>query len=183
MTTDPSTTDETHQPTAREMPDADVPVEADMGQNCQDGQDNEMTKMPTGVEETAPPYPVRPQRHRQPPIRFAYYTSGSPSDFVDPNVGMIHAQPPWMSPCWTLPIQHPIVQQPWINPWQNPIPPPHPFNPMVSPFYPALPPSPLWLEPSLLIQKEREHVIAKFNIFNPPPPQKKTNNLRASVVT
>ena len=34
------------------MPDADVPVEADMGQNCQDGQDNEMTEMPTNVEET-----------------------------------------------------------------------------------------------------------------------------------
>ena len=144
VTIDPSATDETHQTTAREMPDADVPVEADMGQ---DGQDNERTEMPTNVEETASPYPVRPQRHRQPPIRFGYYTPGSPGNFVDPNVGMIHAQPPWMSPCWTLPIQHPIVQQPWMNPWQNSIPPPHPFNPMVSPFYPALPPSPFGWNP------------------------------------
>ncbi len=71
---------------------------------------------------TASPYPVRPQRHRQPPIRFGYYTSGSPGDFVDPNVGMIHAQPPWMSPCWTLQIQHPIVQQPHssITPGKTP---------------------------------------------------------------
>ncbi len=105
---------------AREMLDANVPVEADIGQNCQDVQDNEMTEMPTNVEETASPYPVHSQRHRQPPICFGYYTPSSPGNFVDPNMGMIHVQPPWMSPCWTL--------------------------------------------PSLLIQKEREHVIAKFNI-------------------
>ena len=92
---------------------------------------------PGDVEET-PPQPVRPQRQRQPPLRFGYNAPGCPTGefpfiWQDPNVGLVQIRDPWFGPPWIGPIQPPMIPVPWISPIQNPMFHAQVMNPMISP--------------------------------------------------
>jgi hypothetical protein len=91
--------------------------------------------------ESDSPQPVRPQRQRQPPLRFGYNAPGCPTGefpfiWQDPNVGLVQIRDPWFGPPWIGPI--PV---PWMSPIQNPMFHAQVMNPMISPppfgYYPT----------------------------------------------
>ncbi|CAB4013056.1 Hypothetical predicted protein [Paramuricea clavata] len=62
----------------------------------------ETMETPGDIEET-PPQPVRPQRQRQPPLRFGYNAPGCPTGefpfiWQEPNVRLVQIQDPWFDP-------------------------------------------------------------------------------------
>ncbi|CAB4007508.1 Retrovirus-related Pol poly from transposon, partial [Paramuricea clavata] len=62
-------------------------------------QEEERMETPGDIEET-PPQPVRPQRQRQPPLRFGYNAPGCPT---------VQIRDPWFDPPWIGPIQPPMI--------------------------------------------------------------------------
>ena len=102
----------------------------------------ETMETPGDVEET-PPQPVRPQRQRQPPLRFGYNAPTGEFPFIwqDPNAGLVQIRDPWFGPPWIGPIQLPIIPVPWMSRIQNPMFHAQVMNPMISPppfgYYPT----------------------------------------------
>ncbi|CAB4026003.1 Retrovirus-related Pol poly from transposon 412 [Paramuricea clavata] len=136
-TVDPSTNDEINQ--SREVHGNENDA------NRLNIQVEETMETPGDIEET-PPQPVRPQRQRQPPLRFGYNAPGCPTGefpfiWQDPNVGLVQIRDPWFGPPWIGPIQPPMISVPWMSPIQNPMFHAQVMNPMISPppfgYYPT----------------------------------------------